>query len=417
MKKHYHWVIAAVALLQLLIYGGAVNNFSSFHVVPVTEALGISRTAFSLAGSLQGAVGVLSILMAGVLIQRIGYRRMVAIGLSACAAAYVLFSLMNSYWMLILGCSMVGLASGICTTSSVSLLLNRWFHKYRGTVLGIVSTATSLGSSLLGPIQAHAIDNVSWRLSFVIVAALQVLIALIVFLLVRNKPEDMGLKPLGFGEQTVTKKKTSPQWVGFTMQELKKQPGFYMLAVCALLTVFAVSSTSYNIVPYFRDCGMTATRASRLYSIMMLILSGVKLLAGVLCDAIGAKRVAVICQLSCATGVALLLLLPQTDIAMIAALIVFDFAMPATTLLFPLLSVELFGYQAQNQFMGVIMAMTSASTILSGPISNFIYDTVGSYVPVFLCSITVALMLVIAYLILFGIVKKGRAALEASQNT
>ena len=49
----------------------------------------------------------------GVLIQRIGYRRMVAIGLSACAAAYVLFSMMNSYWMLILGCSMVGLASGI----------------------------------------------------------------------------------------------------------------------------------------------------------------------------------------------------------------------------------------------------------------------------------------------------------------
>lgn len=196
------------------------------------------------------------------------------------------------------------------------------------------------------------------------------------------------------------------------MAQLKKQPGFYMLAACALLSVFAVTSTSYNIVPYFRDCGMTATRASRLYGTMMLILSGVKLVAGALCDAIGAKRVAIICHISCATGLALLLLLPQTDFAMILALLVFDFCMPMTTLLFPLLSVELFGYQSQSQFLGVIMSMTSASTILSGPVSNFIYDRVGSYVPVFLCSIAIALSLTLVYLILFASIKKSKARLK-----
>ena len=43
IKKNYHWIIAAIALVQLLIYGGAVNNYSGYHMIPVTEALGISR--------------------------------------------------------------------------------------------------------------------------------------------------------------------------------------------------------------------------------------------------------------------------------------------------------------------------------------------------------------------------------------
>ena len=54
LKKNYHWIIAAVGLLQLLIYGGAVNNFSAYHMIPVCEALDLSRTAFSLTnGELQ----------------------------------------------------------------------------------------------------------------------------------------------------------------------------------------------------------------------------------------------------------------------------------------------------------------------------------------------------------------------------
>jgi hypothetical protein len=114
IRSHYHWVIAAVALVQLLIYGGAVNNFSSYHKDVVSQSLGISTTMFSLAGSFRGVVGVFSTLMTGSLIQRIGYRRTAAIGLVSAALAYVLLAYMNSFWMLTAGCGLIGLASGIC---------------------------------------------------------------------------------------------------------------------------------------------------------------------------------------------------------------------------------------------------------------------------------------------------------------
>ena len=117
LKKHYHWVIAAMALLQLLIYGGAVNNFSGYHMIPVSEALGISRTAFSLSNSVRAVMGVVSTLFSGTLIHRYGYRKMAAIGLCVGGLAYAVYMSMNSYWMLVIGACAPRQQPAVCSTA------------------------------------------------------------------------------------------------------------------------------------------------------------------------------------------------------------------------------------------------------------------------------------------------------------
>lgn len=411
LKKHYYWVIAAVALLQMLIYGGAVNNFSGYHMIPVTQTLEISRTLFSLAESTRSVVAVFSTMLSGAITHRFGYRKVTSAALLLASVAYVLFACVQSYWMLLLGCVMMGMAHGLCFSAGVSRLVNDWFHKYRGTVLGLVTAASGVGSSILGIVQSAAVENVSWRLSFGIVAGLQLVLALIVFALVRSKPQDMGLQPYGEGE-VVSGKKRSVVWDGFSMETLKKHPCFYMLCACVVLSSVCVLSTQYNIVPYFQDCGMSVTRTGKLYSIMMLALSVFKLLLGVLCDAIGAKRVLVISHCACACGLSMILLLPQTDGAMIAAMIVFDLAIPLTTMLFPLLSAELFGNRAQGMYIGTVVAMSTAGNIISGPIANFVYDLAGSYVPVFWGAAGLSLVMLPVYGILFVVTKRAAVKLK-----
>ena len=415
VKNNYHWIIAAVAVLQMLIYGGAVNNFSGYHMIPVTAALGISRTAFSLAESIRSIVGVCSTLLSGVIVHRFGYRRVTSVALVVASAAYVVFSFLQSYWMLLLGCVMMGMAHGLCFSAGISRLVNDWFHKYRGTVLGFVTAASGVGSSLLGIVQSAAVERVSWRLSFGIVAGLQLLLALILFLLVRSKPQDMGLRPYGEGEVD-SKKKTGSTWEGFSMETLKKQPFFYLLCACVVLSSVCVLSTQYNIVPYFQDCGMSVTRTGRLYGIMMLALGIFKLLLGMLCDAIGSKRVLIISHCACALGLGLILLLPQTDGAMISAMLVYDMAIPLTTMLFPLLSVDLFGDRAQGIYVGTVVAMATAGNIISGPLANFVYDHVGSYRPVFWSSAVMSLAMLPVYAVLFAITKRAALKLKATQE-
>ena len=413
IKKNYYWVIAAMGVLQLLIYGGAVNNFSAYHMIPVSEALNISQTAFQLPNSFRSILGVFSAIYSGVLIQKWGYRKTATLGLTLAAGAYVMYACMQNYWMLFAGSCMIGIASGVCATSGVSRLINSWFHKYRGTVLGLVTSATALGGTLLGFIQAAAIDYVSWRLSFIIVAGLQLGVAILVFLLVRNAPANMGLKPLGDGEKLAEKKKKRALWAGFTMQQLKRRPAYYLLLVCAFLSCFCVLATQYNLVPYFtKDCNMTSTQASAIYGTMLMFLTGMKLGMGAMCDLIGAKRVTLISHAACAVGLALVLLLPKTEGIMIGALLIYSLALPVVTMIFPLLSVELFGYQAQSQYIGVVMSMGSACGIVSGPISNFVHDRTGSYDLAFWFCAIMAFALIGVYCILYLMVARDRKKLQ-----
>ena len=417
IKKNYHWVIAAVGVLQLLIYGGAVNNFSAYHMIPVCEELDLTRTAFSLTNSVRSILGVFSAVYSGTLIKKWGYRKTAALGMAMAATTYVIYATMQNYWMLLVGSSLLGVASGVCATSGVSRLINGWFHKYRGTVLGLVTSATALGGTLLGYIQAAAIEYVSWRLSFIIVAGLQLSVAVLIFLLVRNTPADIGLTPYGEGYvDTKTKKKNNTErWAGFTMEMLKKRPAYYVLIVCAFLSCFCVLATQYILVPYFKDCGMSETRASKIYGTMMLFLTAMKLGMGALCDAIGPKRVMMIAHGSCALGLALVMVLPQTDAAMIGALLIYSLSLPLATMMFPLLSMDLLGYQAQSQYIGVIMSMGSACGIVSSPLANLVRDTLGSYRPVFWFCAILSVTLMGLYTVLYAMVARDRKKLEANE--
>jgi len=95
----------------------------------------------------------------------------------------------------------------------------------------------------------------------------------------------------------------------------------------------------------------------------------------------------------------------------VIALIVYDLAIPLTTMMFPLLSAELFGNLSQNQYIGTIMAMTSAGSIVSEPIANSIFDYMGSYRPVFWGCAVLSLIMIPLYCLLFGLVKRDRAKL------
>ena len=159
LKKHYHWIIAAVMFLMMAVRGGAANNLTGLHLIPVTEALEISRTQFSLAASASSLVSMLSAMVSGVLILRYGYRALLVVFLLIQAGAYGLMASAQNYTMLFAGFVLLGTTVGICGEAGATRLVSAWFHKYRGTVLGVVSSATGLGGSVMCIFRAAAIER------------------------------------------------------------------------------------------------------------------------------------------------------------------------------------------------------------------------------------------------------------------
>ena len=414
LKKHYHWVIAAVFFLAVGIRGGTYNNQSALYLIPVTEALHISRAQFSLAGSACSMVAMLATLTAGALIPRFGYRALLTTFLLIGSCAYALIGNADNYGILLLGYILLGLCNGLCGDVIIVRIIGTWFHKHRGTVLGVISSATGIGGSVLCILQTAIIERTSYRTSLFTSAALFTVCAILVMLLVRNHPSHMGLPPYGDGEKLTHQKRAHEEdhWHGYSMNQLIRRPTFYMMLIGTLLSCILPYLAFYVVVPHLQDRGLSAAEASSMQSILMLCLTGAKILAGYLCDAIGVRKVALLCL-----GfdvVALILLATTTDLtSALVAIVIYSLALPILTVIIPLLAASLFGYQAQTQYNGIFISMVSAASIVASPISNAVYDQIGSYSPVFFVAAGLTVVLIGMYLLIYRLADKDRKKLEA----
>ena len=404
--KNYHWIVAAMLGLMLFVHGGSQNNFLALHTVPISEHLSISRGDFTLAYSLKGIVAMLSTFFSGFIISKYGVRIMATVGLVMTAAAYTLFATAANMWMVVLASFLIGLSYGFCTTSAAVMVVRLWFHRYEGTVLGVVTAATGIGGSVMSILQAAAIEGGSFRSSLYLAASIMLGVAVLMVLLVRNRPEDMGLAPLGEGER-VKKRPKSDQvgFMGLSMKELWRQPAFWLMLFCVVLSNFGLYLAFNVIRDYCIDCGISVAKATGLYSAMMLILTGTKLLSGFLCDKWGSRLVNMLCVGFGVAGLVVFGLTRNFGMA-VAAVLLYTASLPLMTLMGPLMASNLFGYRAYTQYSGVVVSAVSLSSLTASYLTNLIYDNCGSYRPSFWLAAILTAISGILFLILYRMADK-----------
>lgn len=415
IKKYYHWVIAALVLLELAVYSGILNNIISLHLIPVTEELAISRGSFSLAMSVRSLAGFFSTLFSGVFFLKYGYRRLAPLALAAAACGFLILGFSRNLTMITLGSAMIGLSEGFCSTAAASRMVNTWFRSHQGLILGLVTASTGLGGSLFSMVLSRVIETGGWRYSYWLSAVLVAAVALLLFLLSRNRPADMGLRPFGEGTShgKKPKKETGDHWAGYEAKDIYRKPTFYLM----ILVVFLSCSCAYVafsvVAPHLQDRGMSAQEAAAVQSVMLLALAAAKFICGALSDYLGAKTINLLCMLCTVLG--LWMLAEVTGVPMaIASAVVFSIALVLTSITVPLLSSALFGYHSQGAIIGIFMALVPGASVITNPIVNALYDRIGSYSPIFRVAAVIALGVTGLMVLLFILAGRDRKKYEAS---
>ena len=412
IRKHYHWIIAATLFLMAGMRGGIGNNLSGLHLIPVTEALQITRAQFALAGSASSVVAMFSTMFSGTLISRYGCRSLMSFFLLIGATSAFLMGTADTYPLFFLGYALWGMTNGFCGDAIATRIVSSWFHKHKGAVFGTVSSASGVGGSIVCIFQSALIQRYSYHTSYYLAAVLLVLCCALVMVFIRKHPTDMKLQPYGYGEQVAHKKREhDDHWAGLHMKQLVRTPAFYMMIVGTFLSCVLPWLAFYVVVPHLQDRGLSPTQASSMQSLLLLCLTGSKILAGFLCDAIGARKVALICMVFNIAGLILLATVGGMTSAIIA-IIIYSLALPILTVVIPLLATSLFGYQAQTQYTGIFLSMASAASIVASPISNAIYDRIGTYNPVFFVAAGVTILLMGGYLLMYRLADKQKAAIS-----
>lgn len=413
VKKHYHWIVAAIVFLEMLVFGGMINSIS-IYTIPIAEELSVSRGAYTLAGIPYGLFSFISSLFTGFLLHKWGYKITTICSLILSAIGYFLLSIANGLLVHAIGRALMGLAYGACFTAGAVWITKKWFRKHLGLVIGIITMASGLGGSIMSFIFSRLMVSFGWRTALQIESILPILVSLL-YLLIYDEPEKISLSPYGKNQAATKQLRQENNWVGHSLKELYKHPLFYLMCLTTLLSNMCVYTTSANITPHFQDNGYSPTDAAAYNGVLMLTLAVVKLLMGWISDRFGAKPVAITCLICAATGQWMMTNLTNPYIAYISV-IIFSVGLCLTSVAIPLIALPLFGYKGSTEINGIVVAMSALASLITPTICNYIYDFIGTYSPTFKVSAIIEIVLIFIYLIMFVMADKDREKEKTAQK-
>jgi MFS family permease len=374
-------------------------------LVALEEDFGWSRTLLSGAFSIARAEGALMGPFEGVLADRMGSRRTLTTGLLICGTGFLLFTTVSHpapfYFVYVIITSGAGLGGYV----PIATMINHWFARNRSRAMSVVMLGGSVGGALV-PLIAWGIVEHGWRWVAGGIGVFVLMLALPVWILVRDRPERMGLRP--DGDAATSRRADPPTGSGRTAlsSELPRQVGvgthpiaqetpemtareamrtwaFWGIALSHAGTGIMVTTLALHLVPHLHDQGMSLPLAGTVVLVMTCTAACFQVVGGWLGDRVDKRYVIFVFMTM--QGLAVLFLLMVDSLAMAMLFAVMQGAAhggraPAATTI----RGEYFGRKSFGTILGISMMPMNAGSIAMPLLAGLMYDLRGSYTIPFL---------------------------------
>jgi sugar phosphate permease len=242
-------------------------------LVPLQQEFGWSTATISTALSLRMAVFGLMAPFAAAFMVRFGLRRMMLLAVTITAIGVSLTAFVSQSWQLtLLWGLIVGGGTGLTALVLGATVANVWFVQRRGLVVGLMTASSASGQLLFLPAFARINDAFGWRpVVFTVAASLACLVP-IIFLLMRNRPTDIGLKAYGEtgNEPAPVRSTVNPIVASFqALASAVRSRDFWLLSfgflVCGSSTNGLIGT---HLIAACSDAGIAALMAAGLLALM-----------------------------------------------------------------------------------------------------------------------------------------------------
>lgn len=404
----YQWVIVACCFLMIFTVLGFASTPRKLYMAVVPEVLGIDYGPYSLTDSYRYIATAVTNLFFGTMIVRFGPRRMIGAGFLLEASALLLYSAAESLPLIDLAGVLLGMGLTFTSTTMRSYAINLWCRENKGTITGLVLCANGPGGATATQILSPMINAASYRSAYRLSALVLLVVGALIVLLFRDSPAQDANRP-GLSP----KKAKSGTWEGMTLRQALGKPYFYAAAVSIFLTGMVLQSIVGSDANHMTHAGLNRTAIAAALSIHSLALALCKFLTGVIDDRKGLRTTVLLCD--GAALVTLMLLIFINDSASGQAMAVMDsvisaMALPLETIMLPLITADLFGQKSYAQMLGIVVDINTAGYSVGPPLTNFIFDAIGTYVPVFWAYILVMALVTALFMYALGATKREKNA-------
>lgn len=404
-KIHYAWIILLAVSLIRGVAGPAINASSGVFLSPVAADLGVGIGQLSLYLSISSIATLVWLPIAGNLLNKYSVKTIVLIGALLQTVAFAILGFMNNVWAWYILAIPLAMGAVLLVNLLGPVLINRWFVKNVGLVMGLMMTITSILGAIFQPTLANLIDTKGWRFTYSGFGIFALILILIVgFFLLKNSPKEKNLQPYGEEDRKVSSEQalasTNDKNKGVTQKEAVKTVAFYSLLVFMIvLTGFA--AFQQHITTFGLGLGFSMTTIGQALSISMIGSAVGSILIGIFSDRLGIIPTSIVVLGIGFIATVLFAFGGNTFFVFALATFLHGLAISAIGVVAPLLTTKFFGFKDYEKLFSLIMIGSPLASIILMPVYGFIYDTFGSYNIVFVfllvALVVAAIGLIIGY--------------------
>ncbi|SDF33258.1 MFS transporter [Sporomusa acidovorans] len=403
-RKFYGWNLVGVLwfiyLLNMgfVLYGGVV-----IHTYMMKEIV-MDRATYGLAFTLVNFFTGVPAVLVGTSVVKYGVRWTMLFGSALLVIGTVWMALVTSApWHYVVGFgAILGLGMGFSTIVPLTTVLSRWFVRMRGRAIGIAMTASGFAGFIASPLMNKIMvsNDGDWRQGWLIILGLVIFGAIITFIFVKERPEDMGQVPDGkIIDSTVSPSVDGPLITKYswTPSEAYRTLAFWLVFIAAIAEGYPFYFFTAHWIPHLRGLGISAADAA--LAMGMFTMGGIagRIIGGWLMDKIAARYAFATGLCGYIIGSILAMqVTPNNLILGYIAAICYGAAFGWTFVCQNTVVANFFGAKNYPKINGTLFSGSVLVGCCSGLIGGKVFDIFKSYNPAFYIIMTIVVIGIIA---------------------
>ena len=381
-RAFYGWYIALAGATSNFFVLGIVMIGASVFVDPIREEMGWSATAIAIGFSLRSFEQGLLAPVTGLIVDRVGARRMALAGVVVIAGGLLLFGQSRELWHYYLASIAISLGMSLGAGTAYPAVIMRWFERKRGRAMGLMNSGNA-AAWLVVPVLALLVSSFGWRNTATIGAVAIFVVGIAAALVVRDRPEDIG--EVVDGDHSLRARLASEAASGgYGAQEALRTPALYLLAIASASAVSGLVVWTIFLMPHLQNVGFSLRDAALItggYGAFQLVL---RLAAGWIGDMLGRRRVFIASFIAQGVGLLIFANLSDDRLWLVPCYyVIFGFGHAAWLVLQMPIIADYYGTRRFATVRGLTSALQMPATVAAPLVAGWSFDQTGSYRTIF----------------------------------
>lgn len=404
-------MVSALSVAGGFTMSMGIGNFGVF-IGPMSHDLGIGNTPFGLGLTARMLGFAVSGPVIGRLLDRYGTRGPLSIAVAVFGGSVASLALIDEGWQLVSLLFFMGLL-GFWGSSTLyfTVMASQWFIRKRGKALSVMFVGFPVGIAVSVPVSQAMVDALGWRTAWAVLGVVgATAVLLIAQLVLRSRPEEMGLAPDGTTEAADAGGAPEPDVEhSWTVHDAVRTGAFWRLGASFGTIMLGMTAIGLFWVPYFISLGFSAERAAWALAVYALSQAGMSVLLAPFVDRVQPRFLAL---LGFGSFIASFLLMIQSEVMwqMFATAFLGGAGVGAGMLLQAHMWPGYFGRKHIGAIRGAAMPLTLAFSGTGSAATGMIFDATNSYVAAWL--IAIGLLVIGGMLMALTPKPRPRVALE-----